>query len=266
MIFETHAHYEDEKFDPDRAELLSSMGEYGIGRIINVGSSMETSERSIALAHQYPFIYAAVGLHPDAVKSATPENLDQLRRWTEDPRVVAIGEIGPDYHYEKDPAVRKLQLQAFCDQLDLALETGLPVIVHSREAAADTMEILTEFAKKGGRGVIHCYSYSSDQALQYIKMGFFIGVGGVITFKNGKKLRQTVEAIPIEQILLETDCPYMAPEPFRGERNSSRYLPYMVKAISEIKGIRTGEVEDITWENALRLFTKIREKEPVWND
>jgi TatD DNase family protein len=261
MIFETHAHYEDEKFDPDRAELLSSMGQKGIGRIINVGSSMETSEKSMALAHGYPFIYAAVGLHPDAVREATEENIDRLRAWSKDPKVVAIGEIGPDYHYEKDPEVRQLQLTAFRKQLDLALEAKLPVIVHSREAAKDTMEILTDFAKRGGRGVVHCYSYSPDQALQYVKMGFFIGVGGVITFKNGKKLRQTVEEIPMDHILLETDCPYMAPEPHRGERNSSLYIPYMVKAISMIKGISTEEVEDITWKNAMGLFTRVKDEE-----
>lgn len=259
MIFETHAHYEDEKFDPDRAELLSSMGQKGIGRIINVGSSMETSEKSMDLAHHYPFIYAAVGLHPDAVREATEENIDRLRAWCRDPKAVAIGEIGPDYHYEKDPEVRQLQLTAFRKQLDLALEEKLPVIVHSREAAKDAMEILTDFAEKGGRGVVHCYSYSPDQALEYVKMGFFIGVGGVITFKNGKKLRKTVEDIPMHHILLETDCPYMAPEPHRGERNSSLYIPYMVKAISEIKGISTEEVEDITWENAMRLFNRVKD-------
>lgn len=258
MIFETHAHYEDEKFDPDRVELLSSMEKNRIGRIINVGSSMSTSIKSVELAHQYDYIYAAVGLHPDAVMEYGEENVNQLRELCKDPKVVAIGEIGPDYHYEKDEEVRKLQIKAFQGQLELAKEVNLPVIVHSREAAKDTMDILSVAAKQGIRGVVHCYSYSKEQALQYADMGYYIGVGGVLTFKNGKKLRETVLNLPLDRILLETDCPYMSPEPFRGQRNDSTRIPYVVQTIAEMKGLSTEEVEDVTWKNAMSLFGRVQ--------
>lgn len=255
MIFETHAHYEDEKFDVDRVELLSTMKENKIGRIINVGSTMETTRASVELAHAYPHVYAAIGVHPSEIKDLNEDEMHWLEKTAlEDPKVIAIGEIGLDYYWDKDPEVQEKQIYWYQRQLELAKRVDLPVIIHSRDAAAKTMDIMKAAAKDGIRGVIHCYSYSAEQAKEYVKMGYYIGVGGVVTFKNGRKLRETVEAIPIENILLETDCPYMAPEPHRGSRNDSTMIPYMVEKIAEIKGITIKEVEDITWDNACRLF------------
>lgn len=255
MIFETHAHYEDEKFDADRIELLSTMKEKKIGCIINVGSTMETTRKSVALAKEYDYMYAAIGVHPSEIKDLNESEMQWLRKTAnEDSDVVAIGEIGLDYYWDKDPEVQEKQVYWFKRQLELAKELDLPVIIHSRDAAEKTMEIMKEASVQGIRAVIHCYSYSAEQAKQYVKLGYYIGVGGVITFKNGRKLRETVEAVPMDRILLETDCPYMAPEPFRGKRNDSTMIPYIVEKIAEIKGISVKEVEDITWDNACNLF------------
>ena len=255
MIFETHAHHEDKKFDADRIELLSSMKENRIGRIINVGSTMATTRASVELAKQYDFMYAAVGVHPSEIEDLNEDEMRWLENTAKSEKdVVAIGEIGLDYYWDKDPAVQEKQVYWFERQLELARQVDLPVIIHSRDAAAKTMEMMKSAAKLGTRAVIHCYSYSAEQAKEYVKLGYYIGVGGVVTFKNGRKLQETVEAIPMDRILLETDCPYMAPEPFRGRRNDSTMIPYIVEKIAEIKGISTKEVEDITWDNACRLF------------
>ena len=258
MIFDTHAHYDDDRFTPDRGELLSGMNENGIGRIINVGASFEGCKNSLALAQEYDFIYAALGVHPSDIADLTEESCDWIRQHLSDPKVVAVGEIGLDYYWDKEPEVQARQREWFRYQLQLAKESALPVSIHSREAAADTMEIMKEAAADGISGVIHCYSYSKEQALEYIDMGYYIGVGGVVTFKNARKLKETVEAIPLERILLETDCPYMAPEPNRGKRNSSLYLTYVADAIAGLKGVTPEEVKTVTYENALRLFTKVR--------
>ncbi len=266
MIFETHAHYDDDAFDRDREQLLASLPEHGIGRVINVGASVETTASSLRLSERYAHVYAAVGVHPDEVDGLTEETFAWLRDQTRRPKAVAVGEIGLDYHWQKDPGEQERQRTWFRRQLSLARECGLPVIIHSRDAAEDTMQILrdagswevagTAHGKKSGnvQGVIHCYSYSPELAREFVKMGYDIGVGGVVTFKNAKKLKETVQAIPLERILLETDCPYMAPEPHRGERNSSLYLPCVAEKIAELKGVTPEEVARITWENATELF------------
>ena len=253
MIFDTHAHYDDRQFENDRYSLLDSMKEAGIGTIVNNAADLESVETSLELAHRYDFVYAAVGVHPENAYELDDSKLLWLRDKSHDLKAVAIGEIGLDYHYPDNPD-RDIQIKWFRAQLRLALEEKLPVVIHSRDAAADTMEIMKEAASKGIVADIHCYSYSPEQALEYVKMGFYIGVGGVITFKNGKKLKQTVDKIPLDRILLETDCPYMAPEPFRGSRNSSVYLPYVVKAIADIKGVTPQEVIDITEQTARKFY------------
>lgn len=258
MIFDTHAHYDDDRFAPDRGELLSGMNGNGIGRIINVGASFEGCKNSLTLAQEHDFIYAALGVHPSDIADLTEESCEWIRQHLSEPKVVAVGEIGLDYYWDKEPEVQARQREWFRYQLQLAKESALPVSIHSREAAADTMEIMKEAAADGIPGVIHCYSYSKEQALEYIDMGYYIGVGGVVTFKNARKLKETVEAIPLERILLETDCPYMAPEPNRGKRNSSLYLTYVADAIAGLKGVTPEEVKTVTYENALRLFTKVR--------
>lgn len=253
MIFDTHAHYDDHQFDDDRYSLLDSMKDAGIGAIVNNAADLESVETSLELSHKYDFVYAAVGVHPENVNELDDSKLEWLRDRSRDPKAVAIGEIGLDYHYPDNPD-RDTQIKWFRQQLCLAREEKLPVVIHSRDAAADTMEIMKEASREGIIADIHCYSYSPEQALEYVKMGFYIGVGGVVTFKNGKKLKQTVDKIPLERILLETDCPYMTPEPFRGSRNSSLYLPYVVKAIADIKGVTDKEVIDITNDNARRFY------------
>ena len=258
MIFETHAHYDDRRFDDDREELLQKMEEAGIGRIINSGASVDSTKKTVELAEKYPNVYAAVGVHPTDAEELDETFLQWMKEKAIWEKTVAIGEIGLDYYWEKEPEVQANQRYWFKRQLELAKEVDLPVIVHSRDAAADTMQILKDVKEWNLKGVIHCYSYSKEMALEFIKMGYYIGVGGVITFKNAKKLVETVEAIPLERILLETDCPYMAPEPFRGKRNSSLYLPYVVQKIAEIKGVSTEEVERVTEANARSLFSKVK--------
>lgn len=255
MIFDTHTHYDDDQFDEDRDALLLSLAENGVGAIANMGASMRGAKDSVALAKKYPFVYAAVGIHPDHAKELNEEEFEVLQALAEEEKVVAIGEIGLDYYW--DATEREEQKYWFKRQLALALEKNLPVVIHSREAAADTLDIMKdtyENSEKKLTGVIHCFSYGVEMAREYIKMGFYIGVGGVATFKNGRKLKEVIEELPLDKIVLETDCPYLAPVPFRGKRNSSEKLQYVVTAIAEIKGITEEEVERITWENACRLY------------
>lgn len=254
MIFETHAHYDDERFENDRDELVSSLPFNGIDKVINVGASIESTKTTLELAHKYDFVYAAVGVHPSDIDGLNEETFNWLYEVTKDKKTVAIGEIGLDYYWEKDSEVQKLQRYWFKRQMELAKRVDLPVIIHSRDAAVDTMDLMKEADMQGIRGVIHCYSYSKEMAAEFVKMGYYIGVGGVVTFKNSKKLKETVEAIPLERILLETDCPYMAPEPHRGKRNDSTYIPYMVAEIARLKNISEDEVKKVTYENAERLF------------
>ena len=261
MIFETHAHYDDEKFDEDRVELLSHLlRENNIGNIVNVGATFRGCKDSIKLAEEYDNVYAAIGIHPEEIDEINEDVINWLKENSSNPKVVAIGEIGLDYYWVKEPEQRAKQRLWFDRQMDLALELNLPVIIHSRDAAEDTLNTIIRYNTQGLKGIVHCYSYSKEIAMEYVKMGWYIGVGGVVTFKNGRKLVETVEAIPIENIVLETDCPYMAPVPHRGERNSSIYLSHVAEKIAELKGLTVKEVEDITYENALKVYTKSKRK------
>ena len=251
MIFESHAHYDSRKFDEDREELLNSMQENGVGTIINAGATWKSVTTGLELANQYPFVYAALGLHPDEVGDLNEERFEILKAECQKEKVVAVGEIGLDYYWDNES--HDIQKKWFIRQLELARELNLPVIIHSRDAAEDTLKIMKEHAQ-GMRGVIHCFSYSKEMAEEYVKLGFHIGVGGVVTFKNGKKLKEVVEAIPIERILLETDSPYLAPEPHRGKRNSSLYLPHIAQMIADLKGLTYDEVVAQTERNSRELF------------
>ena len=252
MIFETHAHYDDEKFDEDRAELLSSMQENGIGRIINVSANLESLENTRKLMEAYPFIYGAFGLHPDEVGDLNEDVMARMRELCRMEKAVAVGEIGLDYYWDKEN--HEKQEYWFRRQIALAREEKLPMIIHSREAAADTLRVMKEEKSEEIGGVIHCFSYSVEMAEEYLKMGFYLGIGGVLTFKNAKKLKEVAAIAPLSQIVLETDCPYMAPEPNRGRRNSSLNLPYVAEALAQIKGITAVEVIAVTEENAKRLL------------
>ncbi len=252
MYFESHAHYDDERFDEDRDTLLASFPAEGIETVVNASSDIKSSKASIALSEKYPFFYAAVGVHPHEVENITEADIDELRELSKHPKVVAIGEIGLDYYYDLSP--RDLQRHWFKRQLELADELKMPVIIHSRDAAQECFDIIKNSNVRNG--VIHCYSGSAEMAEEYIKMGFYIGVGGSLTFKNNKKGVETVERIPIEKILIETDSPYLAPVPYRGKRNDSRLLKYVVERISQIKNIPENDICNITKNNAQNLFIK----------
>ena len=251
MIFDTHAHYDSEQFNEDRDELLLSMEELGVGTILNSGASWDSVTEVVELAQEYPFMYAAVGVHPDEVGALNDERFEYMRAQCQKEKVVAIGEIGLDYYWDNES--HDVQKKWFIKQLELARELDLPVIIHSRDAAADTLEIMKEYGQ-GLRGVIHCFSYSIELAREYVKMGYHIGIGGVVTFKNGRKLKEIAAEIPLDRILLETDCPYLAPVPFRGKRNASNYLSYVAQEIAELKGISCEEVVAQTEQNGKALF------------
>ena len=260
MIIDTHVHYDDAAFDVDRDELLSSLRENNIGCVLEIGSSAESLPKVRALTKQYDFVYGAVGLHPDEVGDLTDRVMADMRQDMKDPKILAVGEIGLDYYWNKE--AKEIQKEAFRKQVRLAQEYDKPVVIHSREAAADTLEIVREMYGPGSAGehmkrkrVMHCYSYAAEQARIYTRrLGFYLGIGGVVTFKNAKKLKEVVADTPMEYLILETDCPYLAPVPFRGKRNSSLYLPYVVREIARLKGISEEEVEKITEDNARKLF------------
>ena len=252
MIFETHAHYDDDAFDNDRDKIIRLLNEEGIAPIVNIGASLKSTETTVELAHEYEHVYAAVGVHPSDSAELTEKDIEWLRELSNNPKVVAIGEIGLDYHYDEPD--KEVQKKWFMRQLELAKETGLPIVVHSRDAAADTLEILSRDEFRGLKGIIHCFSYSAEMAAEYVKMGYLIGVGGVVTFKNGRKLHEVVRKIPLENIVVETDCPYLAPEPYRGRRNSSAYLPYVIERIAALKELSYAEVERAVYENAAALY------------
>lgn len=251
MIIDTHAHYDDEQFDGDRETLLSEMKDAGIGLIVNAGSTVSSWDKIIKLTEDHPFIYGAVGVHPDEVGSLDEAQFARMSELLDREKIVAAGEIGLDYYWDNES--HDLQKKWFIRQLELARKKGMPVIIHSREAAADTMEIMKEHAA-GMKAVIHCYSYSAEMAKEYVKMGYYIGVGGVVTFKNAKKLKQVVQEIPLSSIVLETDCPYLAPVPYRGKRNCSLYLPYVAEEIAALKGITAEEVARQTERNSRDLY------------
>ena len=232
MIIDTHAHYDDEAFDTDREALLMSMYDGGIEKIVNVCASVGGFQDTVKLMEKYPFVYGAVGIHPDDADKMTQETLDEIRRLSHMDKMVAIGEIGLDYYWHKEEEEHQIQQKMFRAQLDIAREEKLPFMIHSREAAEDTLNIVREYMQGGMYGgIIHCFSYSREIAAEYLKMGLYLGIGGVVTFKNAKKLKETVQYAPLSQLVLETDCPYMSPEPNRGKRNSSLNLPYVAQAM-----------------------------------
>ena len=252
MYFESHAHYDDERFDDDRGELLASFPAEGIETVVNSSSDIASSRASIALAEKYPFFYASVGVHPHEVSKMREEDIDTLRELSKHPKVVAIGEIGLDFYYDLSP--RDDQRYWFKRQLALAEELDMPVIIHSRDASQECFDIIS--ASNVRKGVIHCYSGSAPMAQDYADMGFYIGIGGSLTFKNNKKTVEVVEKLPLEKILIETDSPYLAPVPYRGRRNDSRLLKYVVEKISEIKNVPEIDICNITKNNAIELFIK----------
>ena len=252
MIFDTHAHYDDEAVDNDREALIRSLPEAGIGRVVNIAASPERIEECLDLAHRFPYVYCALGIHPEHCAEMDEALLEEIRKKLRDEKAVAVGEIGLDYYWPEPD--REIQKHWFARQLQLAAEVDLPVVIHSREAAADTMRIMKEnHAEKVG-GVVHCYSYSVELAREFVKMGFYIGIGGVLTFKNARKLVEVAREIPLERLLLETDCPYLAPVPYRGKRNCSLYLPHVVAKLAELKGITEEEVIRVTEHNAETMY------------
>lgn len=255
-IIDTHCHYNDNAYREDRDALLLENASYGVKRMVNIGIDVDTSKASIDLANRYESVYATIGLHPSESEHKSFSDLDMYRDLAEHEKVVAIGEIGLDYHWGAD--YKRTQMEWFRAQLDLARRLHLPVVIHSRDAAKDTLDILKE--EKAGEigGVMHCYSYGKEHALEYVKMGMYLGIGGVLTFKNAKKLKEVVEAVPLSHMVLETDAPYLTPEPFRGKRNASKYLPYVVEAIANIKQVSIEEVVETTYENACKLYPKMK--------
>lgn len=271
QIFDTHAHYDDKAFDEDRDELLDGAllkelnleyetaddkleeKKYKVSNVVNIGCSIKSSITSSEMSKKYDYMYSVVGVIPHHVDGMTEEDIDTLRNLAkENNKVVAIGEIGLDYYYD-EPA-RDLQKVWFVRQMELARELGLPIVIHSREAAQDTVELMKAAKASEIGGVVHCYSYSEEISREFLKMGFFFGIGGVITFKNSKKLRRAVASIPLESIVLETDSPYLTPSPNRGKRNDSRYLPYVIHEIAKIKNIPPEEVAETVYQNALKLY------------
>ena len=251
MLFDTHVHMNDPAFDADRDELIASFPEKGVALAMNVGCSLNSSYDAIALAEKFPHIYAAVGTHPDAANEVNEEVIETYRKLCKlHPKVKAIGEIGLDYYYEDIP--RDIQKKAFAMQLELARELDLPVVVHERDAHDDGMTMIKQFPTV--KGVFHCYSGSAEMARQLVKLGWYIGFTGVLTFKNARKAVETAKAIPLDRIVIETDCPFMSPEPFRGKRNDPTRVYRMAEALAQIRGISVEEAEAATFENGKRLY------------
>ena len=250
MLFDTHAHLNDPAFDEDREALMAGLADKGIGLVMNAGCSLQSSRDIIRMAERYPWLYASVGSHPDSADEVNEEVIEEYRKLCSHEKVKAIGEIGLDYYYEDIP--REIQKKAFRMQMALANELDMPVIIHEREAHDDGMRIVKEFPKV--KGVFHCYSGSAEMARQLVNMGWYIGFTGVLTFKNARKAVETAASVPLERIVLETDCPFMAPEPYRGKRNDPGYLPKMAEKLAEIRGISVEEAIAATTENAKRLY------------
>ena len=251
MLFDTHAHMDDRAFDGDREELLSSLPEGGIALLMNPGCSLVSSRAASRLSQEYDYIYAAVGSHPDAADEVDEAVLEEYRKLCKlNPKIKAIGEIGLDYHYEDIP--REIQQRAFRMQLELAWELDLPVIVHEREAHEDGLKIISEFPEV--TGVFHCYSGSAEMAKLLVERGWYIGFTGVLTFKNARKAVEVAQSIPLERIVLETDCPYMSPEPFRGKRNDPSRLCYMAEKLAQLRSLPVERIHEITVENGKQLY------------
>ena len=250
-IFDTHAHYDSSAFRADREAVLAALPEAGVALVVDPGCDLPTSRAALALAEQFPHVYAAVGIHPEDCAGYTDADLDALRQLCRHDKAVAIGEIGLDYYWAENPP-REFQQQVFRRQLELALELDMPVIIHDREAHGDSLAIVKEYP--GLRGVFHCFSGSPEMAAELLKRGWYLGFDGPITYKNAKRAPEVAAMTPLDRILVETDSPYMTPVPFRGKRNDSRYLPYVLEKLAEWKGVTTEEMTDITFANGKRLF------------
>jgi len=251
MLFDTHAHYDAEQFDQDREEVLAGLSSRGVSLVVNPGCDISSSQKAVELAHKWPFLYAAVGYHPEECGPYDPAELDILRELARDPKVAAIGEIGLDYYWEENPP-RELQQQVFRDQLALARELDLPVIVHDREAHGDSLAIIKEFPQV--RGVFHCFSGSAEMAKELVKLGWMVSFTGVLTYKNARKAVEAALAVPLDRVMIETDSPYMAPVPYRGKRNDSGYVRCVCEKLAEIRGISFEECAEITLENGKRFY------------
>ena len=252
MIFDTHAHYDDPVYEKDREELFEAMRAEGVGMITDIGADIASTKKAAELSNTYEFVYAAAGVHPSEVYSLEEADMDFLLEMAKNPKVVAIGEIGLDYHYED--TVREVQKKWFIRQLELAKEVKLPVVIHSRDAAQDTLDIMKDIHAEDIGGVIHCFSYGWEMAKIYLDMGFYLGIGGVVTFKNAKKLKEVVQRAPMDRLVLETDAPYLAPEPYRGKRNASHYLKYVAEEIAALRSMAPDEVIHITEENGKQMY------------
>ena len=252
MIFDTHAHYDDRQYDSDREALLASLTVNGVGRVVNVAADTASVETTYALAKKYDFIYAALGIHPDGVEFLTEADMDRIAELSKDPKVVAVGEIGLDYYGRELP--KEVQKKWFIRQLKLADDLSLPAIIHSRDAAQDTYEILRARGKKERAGIVHCFSYPKEMARQFLDLGYYIALGGVVTFKNGRVAKEVAAYVPEDRLLLETDCPYLSPVPHRGERNWSGNLSHVVSEIAALRGISEERLIKTTWDNANRLY------------
>lgn len=248
-IFDTHSHYDDEQFNPDREELLSALPHRGVAFAVSCGCDIKTTEINKNLAHKYDYYYFAAGFHPENLEGFSIGDLEKIKEYANDEKCVAIGEIGLDYHWMSSS--KEKQKEFFEEQCKLANELDMPVIVHDREAHSDTLEILK---KTNPKGVLHCFSGSKEMAKEIVKMGMYIGLNGVVTFKNARKSLEVAKEIPLERLLLETDCPYLAPEPNRGKRNDSSFIPFIAERLSEVLEIPAQEILDITYENARRFY------------
>jgi TatD DNase family protein len=252
MLFDTHAHYNDARFDEDRDEVLSRVREGGVSLVLNAAADMHSVHSCIRLAEDYDFIYTSVGVHPHDAIHISEETIETLRREAEHVKVVAVGEIGLDYYYDNSP--RDTQKYWFARQIGLARELGLPVIVHNRDAHEDSLRIVQQEGAKQVGGVFHCFTGSVEMARELLKLEFYISVGGPVTFKNARKLIEVVQYVPMDRILIETDCPYLTPEPHRGKRNESTYVRLVAERIAQIKGCTFEEIASVTLENGKRLF------------
>ncbi len=251
MLADSHAHIDDERFDADREEVVARALAAGVSLIVNIGADMASSARSVALAEKYPGIYAAVGMHPHDSRDMKETDYHQLEQWATHPKVVAIGEIGLDYHYDLSP--RPVQKEVFLRQLDLARKTGKPFIIHEREAHADMLDIIRN-AARGLNGVFHCFSGSVETAREYLKMGFYISVAGPVTFPKSAKTKDVAKAVPLDRLLVETDSPYLTPQPFRGKRNEPAYVRLVAEEIANLRDIPLAELAEATTANVRRLF------------
>jgi TatD DNase family protein len=251
MIFDSHAHYDDSQFDEDRHLVLKEIQEKGVIGVLNCGSDLKSLDATIEMINKYDFIYGAVGIHPEYANVVSEELIEKLKGLCKNSKVRAIGEIGLDYYWEENPP-RDIQKQAFRKQMQLARELKLPVVIHDREAHQDTLEIMKEFSDV--KGVVHCFSGSVEFAKECLKLGYYIGITGVVTFKNAKVIKEVVKTVPLEKLLVETDCPYMAPTPFRGKRNQSDYIQYIIQEIATLKNLTIKEVEEFVENNVKHLL------------